>query len=197
MSKQGEAGRWAGKGKAFRAGERAAQRYAIRAQGKRIALRAQGNLWDGRGAGFVANPEALAAPGSLLTENERFNPVGLLGGAPPFDRLRAGSAGAPRVPASGQFVANTHPHPVAGARLFRQGVRDREARRYGRNGHSRLAEWLGLASAGRGHRSEVFRAAAVVVVRHVGAYGRTPLPSMPGMALSPHYSCHSERSKAK
>ena len=82
----------------FRAGQREAQRYAIRAEGQQLALRASGNLYEGPEGGFIANPEALVVPGSLLSENSGFNPVGLVR--------------APQVPSSGDFAVNVHPYAV-------------------------------------------------------------------------------------
>ena len=80
---------------AFRAGQGGVQRYAILPQGRGVALQAHGNLYDGGGQGFIASLEALAVPGSCLSENLHFNPVGLLP--------------VPQVPASGEFVPNPHP----------------------------------------------------------------------------------------
>jgi hypothetical protein len=82
----------------FRAGPGDVQRYAVVPQGERVVLQAHGNLYDGRGDGFLGNPDALAVPGSCLSENAHFNPVGLL---PPVEG-----------PVSGVFVANPHPYAV-------------------------------------------------------------------------------------
>jgi len=82
----------------FRAGAGDVQRYALVPRGERVRLQAQGNLYDGRGDGFIGNLGALAVPGSCLSGNTGFNPVGLLPSV--------------EVPAAGVFVPNPHPYPV-------------------------------------------------------------------------------------
>ena len=83
---------------AFRSGEGGIQRYAISALGKDVALVAQGNLHNGPKETFIEGIEALSVPGSSLTGNIGYNPVGLLP--------------AVGVPKPDVFAPNRHPYPV-------------------------------------------------------------------------------------
>jgi hypothetical protein len=82
----------------FRAGKTNVQQYAIAVRGKDVSLRAHGNSHDGPRDRFIANAEALRGPGSLLSDNAGFNPVGLLD--------------EPELPASATPVVNQHPYAV-------------------------------------------------------------------------------------
>ena len=79
----------------FRTGEQGRQKYGIVPGDRNVRLLATGNAYDGPSKTFLGNAGALAVPGSLFSDNAGYNPVGLLPGA--------------HVPASGEFVANTHP----------------------------------------------------------------------------------------
>ncbi len=82
----------------FREGGRKAQKHAIAAEGKGIALHATGNLYQGPRESFLAGVNALDPARSLLAHNAGYNPVGVVH--------------SPDMPASGEYATNPYPFVV-------------------------------------------------------------------------------------